>query len=193
MNKGTSHNNTVKDSYWHNKITQNEFRAKTVIVPGRKIDVAPSVVRCTWSTVNVENMMYQSPDIESIDNATTRSVHENCLGHLRKDSYNGIFLMTYGFARGDDDTFGEIYLMNKAIMNDEATAEEVAEKCYGKLATRFGILSKNNNGTRPTNSFRLVASPMTGVSFGEGSKHEMLPTGYVDIPRTVLKNVKFVH
>ncbi|KAI0435489.1 hypothetical protein F4803DRAFT_575154 [Xylaria telfairii] len=73
-----------------------------------------------------------------------------------------------------------------------ACSYTVANKCYSKLATKHGILRKQNNRTRPTNSFRLVASPSLGISFGKNQVHSILEKGLVEIPRNVLRKAKFM-
>lgn len=50
-----------------------------------------------------------------------------------------------------------------------------------------------DNRTRPTNSFRLMASPFIAISLGNIEKHEYMEPGYAEIPRMMLRRAKFVH
>lgn len=79
--------------------------------------------------------------------------------------------MPCGFARGDEDAYGEMLQMNRSILLGEMEKD--------KMATKFGILRKRNNGTRPTNSFRLVASPSIAVTFGTEKPHMVVDEGHV--------------
>ncbi|KAF2752974.1 hypothetical protein EJ05DRAFT_490506 [Pseudovirgaria hyperparasitica] len=102
-------------------------------------------------------------------------------------------MIPYGFARGNEDTYSDSSLKNQAVMRYEITNRELANHYYSKLATKRGILRKQNNGTRPVNSFRLVASPPLAVSFRNGVPWKLLDRGYVEVSRRVLSKANFMH
>ncbi|KAK1827746.1 hypothetical protein QBC39DRAFT_333875 [Podospora conica] len=156
------------------------FTAKRVIIPGKVIRPAPSVVSV------------HEPTLDEIQNPSVYTDHSGCLGHLAYDSVTESYLMPYGFARGDEDAYGDMFQMNRALLLGEIEKEKMAAKCYSKLATKFGILRKQNNGTRPTNSFRLVASPSIAITFGTEKPHTVIDDGWVEVPRRVLDKARFI-
>ncbi len=168
------------------------FTATRIMIPGKVMRPSPSVVRCEWKVLNIAKLLTFSPTIEEIQDPTVCRIHRGCLGHLLFHEESEVFLMPCGFARGSEDMYGEMAQMNESVLLEEIGKDEVANKCYSKLATKHGILRKQNNGTRPTNSFRLVASPLIGISFGIGEVHRVVEKGWVEIPRRVLEKARFM-
>lgn len=78
-------------------------------------------------------------------------------------------------------------------MNGEITAVDLEAHCYLKLAKKNRILRRQSNRTRPTNSFRLVASLALAISFGSSGKWKLLPGGVVYVLNRVMNRPKFVH
>lgn len=175
-----------------NTSVERPFTAKRIMVPGKIMRPSPSVVRCEWKNLKTEHLLTHEPSLEEIQDPNVCREHVGCLGHLAYDQETDAFLMPCGFARGNEDMFGDMFQMNKAILLGEMEKTQIASKCYSKLATKHGILRKQNNGTRPTNSFRLVASPSIAIRFGTMEPHTLVDDGWVEVPKRVLEKARFM-
>jgi len=144
--------------------TMNErpFTATRVIKPGTSTVSAPRVVSCCWTPIRRENLYAPPMTIEELNNTMGCTKHVRCKGHLRTDPTGSVYMIPHGFAVGDELRHSDAYVMNKMVMEGRMGASDMAKFCFGRVSGKRGILRKACNGTRPTNTFRFVASPSKG-------------------------------
>ena len=153
------------------------FTMKRVVKPGSSVTGVPTVVRCSWTSIDTANLNVFEGTIEDASRATPCTRHKGCKGHLCAS--NNAYLIPYGFATGGEIVSSDGSLLNQAVIHKDKTAIDIADHCWKRIATKKGILRKSCNGCRPTNTFRLVASP--GI----------MSLGTVQIPRRVMNRAKF--
>ncbi|KAL9122247.1 MAG: hypothetical protein Q9187_001199 [Circinaria calcarea] len=90
------------------------------------------------------------------------------------------FMIPYGFATGDELRYSDAAAINSAICSGDRTPAEVVDYCLGRIKGKNGILRKQCNSTRPTNSMRFVASPLKG------------PRGTISLPNETFTKGKFL-
>jgi hypothetical protein len=157
------------------------FTATRVIKPGSSTVTAPRVVSCYWSPLKKENLYAPSMTMEELNSSTGCTKHPTCNGHLRTDPTGSVYMIPQGFAVGDELRHSDAYVMNKMVMEGKKGIEDMAAFCFGRISGKRGILRKACNGTRPTNTFRFVASPSLG------------PMNAVYLPYHLFERGLFVH
>jgi hypothetical protein len=125
--------------------------------PGRSVIGTPWVVKCTWTRIKVENLDVYEGTLEDAKSSKNCTYHPRCKGHLC--SSNNAYLIPYGFATGGEIISSVGSMLNQAVIANDKSATDIAEHCYGRIATKSGIMRKSCNGCRPTNTMRFVASP----------------------------------
>lgn len=156
------------------------FTASRVIKPGQSTVTAPRVVSCYWSPINTANLYAPTMTEEEMDRNVGCVRHERCKGHLRMDPNRNVYMIPHGFAIADELRSSDTYVMNKMVMEGRKDASDVSKFCFDRISGKRGLLRKGCNGTRPTNSFRFVATPSDG------------PLGYVYLPFHVFDRGQFV-
>lgn len=102
-------------------------------------------------------------------------------------------MISSGFARGGEDNYSDSSSMNQMTWKGVITKKELSSYCYPKLAKKHGILRKQNIGTRPTKSFRLVVSPSLAVGYSDTMDYNVLARGYVEMLRRVFNRARFLY
>ncbi|KAH7001766.1 hypothetical protein B0J12DRAFT_692613 [Macrophomina phaseolina] len=164
-------------------------KAKRVVVPGRMVTVAPSVVKCVWTKLKVENLLVHTATIEHMSTNTNCWMHKNCDGHLVVNPETETYLIPYAFATGSEIKFSDGYMINRAAMVGEKGRDEMTDFCFSRIAGKNGILRKGCNGSRPTNTSRFVLSPMKTQKSGEFNPM----TGVITMPRAYFDKGMFVY
>ena len=178
MAAGTDDMATI-DTYEYKVTNSKPFTMRRVVRVGSSIAGTPSVVKCKWTPIKVENLNIFEARIEDARSTRACNLHENCKGHLCK--IGDAYLIPYGFALGGEIASSDGSLLNQAVISGEKSKIDVSNHCYKRIATKSGILRKSCNGCRPTNSFRLVASP------------GRMDPGLIQIPARVMDRATFVY
>jgi len=138
------------------------FTATRVIKPGSSTVTAPRVVSCYWSPIKKENLHAPTMTMEELNASLGCTKHKRCKGHLRMDPTGSVYMIPQGFAVGDELRHSDAHVMNKMVMEGKKGIADMSTFCFGRISGKRGILRKGCNGTRPTNTFRFVASPSLG-------------------------------
>lgn len=138
------------------------FTAERVIKPGSSTVTAPRVVSCYWSPIKTENLYTPTMTDEEMDKNVGCTKHARCKGHTRMDPTGTVHMIPHGFAIGDELRSSDAYMMNKMVMEGRKDMHDVAKFCFDRISGKRGLLRKACNGTRPTNTFRFVATPSNG-------------------------------
>ncbi|TLS20634.1 uncharacterized protein PpBr36_11067 [Pyricularia pennisetigena] len=142
-------------------------RIKRVIRPGRMTTTSPKVVRCTWTVIDTEKLATENAAMDQISSSRGCWMHKGCKGHLTVDEDIGTYLIPYGYAAGDELVQSDGFVVNKMVLSGDKGMSDVADFCFRRLSGKKGILRKACNGTRPTNSIRLLLSPPSdGMEWG---------------------------
>ncbi|KAM3497494.1 hypothetical protein MY10362_009155 [Beauveria mimosiformis] len=166
---------------------------KRKIRDGAIIRGIPMVVKCVWTPLNVKNLITKTATLEDVQRNRPCDVHPYCMGPQYINANTGAFLITNGFAKKDEIISSDSNILNQGLVNGDRIPADAAKHCYDKIATKNGILRKQNNGCRPLNSNRLVASPLEGIRFGDVDMHEMVPMGWVELPRRVMNRARYMY
>lgn len=148
--------------------------------PGSSSAKLPLLVSCEWTKLTVENVSVFACKVEDLVDVSGCTVHKNCKGHHMISSHGNAFMIAYGFASGDELRYSDAGTINVAVNTGAKTADDVANYCFDRIRGKSGILRKQCNSTRPTNSMRFVASPSRGL----------IDTIY--LPKRVFTNGKFL-
>ena len=167
---------TTSEHKWQNA---KPFTMRRVVKAGSSVTGVPTVVKCKWTAINLANLNVFEGTIEEASSRTPCIRHVGCKGHLCAS--NNAYLIPYGFATGGEIISSDGSLLNQAVIHRDKDATDIADHCWKRIATKRGILRKSCNGCRPTNTFRLVASP------GD------LKPGVVQIPQRVMSRARFMH
>ncbi|KAK5152563.1 hypothetical protein LTR04_006375 [Oleoguttula sp. CCFEE 6159] len=152
---------------------------KRSIRSGSSIASVPSVVKCVWTPPKTKNLLVFEGKIEDAKSQRSCSMHEFCKGHLCMS--NGAYLIPYGFATGGEIVSSDGSVLNQAVINGRKSASDVADHCFKRIKGKRRIMRKSCNGFRPTNTFRLVASP------------GHTPPGFIEIPERVVQRARFMY
>lgn len=153
------------------------FTAERVIKPGSSTVTAPRVVSCVWTPLKVENLYAPAMTEEEMDKNVGCTKHKRCRGHLRTDPSGEVYMIPHGFATGDELVQSDAYVMNRMVMEGRKGMKDMAKFCFDKISGKRGILRKSCNGSRPTNSFRFVASPSNGPKYVVYLPHHLFDKG----------------
>lgn len=156
---------STMSSIVHKDSDERPFTAVRVIKPGSSTVTAPRVVSCFWSPLKTQNLYAPTMTDEEMDANVGCTKHVRCRGHLRMDPTRSVYMIPHGFAIGDELRNSDAYVMNKMVMDGRKDASDMSSFCFKRVAGKRGILRKACNGTRPTNSFRFVASPSIGHKY----------------------------
>lgn len=163
------------------------------IKDGAVVRGVPMVVKCEWTPVRTENLLVFDAALEDVLSNKPCKEHPYCFGPLYRSVSTGAYLILNGFARRDEIMSSDSNLINQACVNGDKNGSDIAKHCYSKIATKKGILRKQNNGCRPLNSIRLVASPLPSIEFGDLDQYGVVPRGWVEIPRRVMNRARFAY
>lgn len=143
-------------------IDDRPFTIRRVAKVRSSITIAPMVVSCTWTELNLENVYRYVCKAEDLVTITGCVTHTDvpCKGHHMMDPNNTAWMIPFGFATGDELRYSDAAAMNNSICSGDKTAEDIAEYCFNRIKGKKGILRKQCNSTRPTNTMRCVESPM---------------------------------
>lgn len=141
-------------------IDDRPFTIRRVARPGSSITMAPMVVSCTWSELKTENIYKYVCKSEDLATVTGCTIHPYCKGHHMRDQNDTAWLIPFGFATGDELRYSDAGMVNSGVCSGDKTAEDVMKYCYDRIKGKRGILRKQCNSTRPTNTMRCVESPM---------------------------------
>ncbi|RYP19972.1 hypothetical protein DL765_003021 [Monosporascus sp. GIB2] len=130
-----------------------------VVKPGHMITNSPKVVKCVWTPINVRNLNALPVLIEQMLSSRGCWMYKSYKGHQTVDETNGTYLIPYGYAAGDELVQSDGFVINKSVLAGDKGMSDIAEFCFKRLSGKGGILRKSCNGSRPTNSVRLLLSP----------------------------------
>lgn len=150
------------NSIVYSEMDERPFTAERVIKPGFSTVSAPRVVSCYWSPLKTENLYAPTMTEEEMDRNVGCTKHMRCKGHMRMDPTRSVYMIPHGFAIADELKSSDGYMMNKMVMEGRKGMEDVSKFCFDRISGKRGLLRKSSNGTRPTNTFRFVASPSEG-------------------------------
>jgi hypothetical protein len=173
--------------------THHPYTIRRKIRNGSVVRGVPMVVKCEWTPLRMENLNVVDAKIEDVQRNKPCNEHDYCMGPQYRNPADGTYLIQNGFAKKDEIISSDSNLMNQMVMNGEKTSIDLAKHCYGKIATKRGILRKQNNGCRPLNSSRLVASPLPGIKFGDIVEFVLEDAGWVEIPKRVMERALFTY
>jgi hypothetical protein len=135
------------------------FTVRRLARPGGSVMSAPMVVSCNISTIERRNLSLTPAAEQDMVTITGCKLHANCKGHHMTNVTGDVFMIPYGFAKGDETMYSDAAMVNKAVMSGEKGAVEVANFCFKRIGGKSGIARKGCNSARPTNTLRFVASP----------------------------------
>ncbi len=138
------------------------FTMKRVFMPSTSTVVAPQVVRCVWSPINIANLSAKAMTHEELDSVKGCITHEHCKGHLRTNADGTAYMIPSGFATADELRESEPHVFNRMLMDGRKSTQDMMNFCFDKVSGKNGIMRKMCNGSRPTNTCRFVASPSRG-------------------------------
>ena len=158
------------------------FTIKRMAKPGSSYASVPMVISCKWAEIKIENVFKYAATNEDMIEGTGCYFHpgERCMGHHMTNRESNAFLIPYGFATPDEMRFNDRAALNSAVFNGDKNKTDVANFCFDALAKKNGILRKQCNSARPTNSFRFVASPSRG------------PTNTIWLPKQIFDKGTFL-
>lgn len=137
-----------------------EFNIRRVARPGSSISVAPTVVECEWTEMNIDNVYIYRCRGEDLTTIARCVMHgRQCRGHHMIDQNESVYMIPFGFATGDDLRYSDAAATNMAAFSGDISADEMANYCLDKIRGNRGVLRRMCNSTRPTNSMRCVESP----------------------------------
>lgn len=160
--------------------SETPFIVRRVAKPGSSCSDVPAIISAEWSEMDMSNVSVFTHRVENSVTVKGCTEHLGCKGHHMMDVNKTAFLIPYGFASGDELRYSDGAIMNTAILNGEKDRVDMTDYCMKRIRGKGGILTKQCNGTRPTNSMRFVASPSIGTK------------GVVYLPHAVFKKGKFL-
>lgn len=161
----------IKDTY--------PFAITRSVVPGKSVSATPRVVKVVWTPLNIKNLDTFEATTSDAQSSSPCAHHKRCMSHL--SIFDGTYMIPYGFAMGGEIISSDGSILNQSVISGDKSAADVAEFCYKRISTKHGLLRKSCNGCRPTNTVRLVASPL------EGS------VGIIEVPQRVMDRGLFTY
>jgi hypothetical protein len=119
-------------------------------------------VKSAWVELDMKNMSIHKATTNDLNTIIGCAYHKGCKGHHMTNPDSNAFLIPQGFATPDEFNYNEAAALNLAVFNGVKTSIDMANFCFGRFARKNGILRKQCNSTRPTNTCRFVASPSLG-------------------------------
>ncbi|TAQ85908.1 hypothetical protein B7494_g5769 [Chlorociboria aeruginascens] len=159
------------------RVTSHSQSERRLARPGSSSIVAPLIVSCTWTKLNIAhvstyiatnkdfniaNISIYIATNKDLNMAASCAYHLGCKGHHIVNLEKKALLFLYRFATLVELTYNKAAAINVEVLCGSKTGFNMADFCFGQLARKKRVRRKQCNSTRPTtNTVRFVASPST--------------------------------
>ena len=136
------------------------FTIRRVARPGSSVTATLMVTKREWTELSIQTVYKSTCKSEDLSVATGCTVHKGCKGHHMKDQNSSPYMMLFMFATGASS--GTATRLQSTPPSAPAVTPRLTSLnyCLGMIKGKIGILHKQCNSIRLTNTMSCMESPV---------------------------------